>query len=62
MSENRFIEWKGGACPVDPGEMVEIQFADGYVPGPKIAANLIWGKIRHCNNIVAYRVIERRIK
>lgn len=58
--ENKWIEWKGGKCPVPPETIVEVKFDDGYVASGDFAEVWDWRAPIVDMTIVAYRVVERK--
>jgi len=56
-SQNDWIKWEGGECPVDKDLMVEFEFADGDL-GVDYAFELSWAHKWDDGNIVAYRVVN----
>ena len=50
-----WIEWKGGECPVDVGDLIDVKFSDGdTLFGVNNGWN--WGKNPYGCNIIAYRL------
>lgn len=66
MSNNNWIEWKGGECPVPKGTLVDVQDGDGTVwkgvkacpvDGYSYAGAMFWEhRCMKMNAIVAYRL------
>lgn len=63
MTENPWIEWKGGECPVEPGSSVLIKTRDDYETTSPIRADS-WRWHNDPDNhggrfdIIAYRVVS----
>ena len=57
MSNDGWIEWSGGVCPVPPDTLVEVKFRDGKGASQCEAAGIVWGHGGLGGDIVAYRVI-----
>lgn len=57
-----WIEWKGGACPVRKGEMVQLRSRNGTVYGPLFAQYLVWANCGGPLDIVAYRICKEASK
>lgn len=56
MSENAWIEWSGGECPVSFGAQVEVQLRSGDTDCRQ-ARDLMWGRdLPRCDHIIAYRL------
>jgi len=55
--DDGWIEWGGGECPVNGGDIVNVKWEDGSVTHCAEACYLCWD---HTGNgdIIAYRVIE----
>lgn len=60
MEEQPWIEWPGGACPVDPLTNVLVVFGDGYATGIVVAEAFHWGREAGINPIVKYRLATQR--
>lgn len=73
MSENPWIEWSGGECPVDHDALVEVRFRDGNPLGTGLPEKAgYWdsrdsklsnwihskGRLGSGNDIIAYRVVS----
>lgn len=64
MTENPWIEWAGGECPVEPGVAVEILYRwereppENYVEGVLPASEVDWAYDEHEDvfDVVAYRI------
>ena len=57
-----FTKWEGGECPVSPETMVEyIMRRVTRVNGPDIARDLKWKHLGLEFDIIAYRVIEKKV-
>lgn len=68
-SEGDWIEWKGGECPVDPGTLVEPQYAADADPAkgtridwPVPAARLAWNHDGEDDDIIAYRIVRTALQ
>ena len=64
-TENEWIEWRGGICPVDLESMIMVRLRDGWVSnGPAMACYHRWDHGRtpesplRSNDIIAYRVVQ----
>ena len=58
-NNNGWIEWHGGDCPVDGGQMVEIKPNNLCDKLKNIAGNFYWGRRNGFPyEIIAYRVIK----
>jgi hypothetical protein len=55
---NDWIEWKGGACPVDLGERVEATLRDGWSGGSTNAGLCRWNHDGTSGDIIAYRLAQ----
>lgn len=56
-SNDGWIEWHGGECPVDHDACVEVKLKDGY--GTMFRANrLIWHHRGTVSDIIAYRIVK----
>ncbi|RBO13336.1 hypothetical protein [Pantoea sp. 3_1284] len=55
-----WIEWKGGECPVIPGNRVDLKLRGGVITSDYPAECAQWSHHKYNNNtdIIAYRVIE----
>lgn len=49
--------WQGGACPVEPEQMVRV-VQRGYEVGTYIARHVRWGNAWRSDDIVAYQIVE----
>lgn len=56
-TEDGWIAWNGGPCPVSRDTRVEVKFADGNTQ-PALAVRWIWTHSGELDDIVAYRVLE----
>jgi hypothetical protein len=60
-SDNEWVAWRGGDCPVDPETIVEVRNRQGAIYGPKRAKRVDW---KHRDPVierldtVAYRVVR----
>ena len=50
-----WIEWGGGECPVDDGDLIDVKFSDGDTLFG-VNNGWDWGKNAGCCNIIAYRL------
>lgn len=58
-SEEGWIEWNGGECPVAPDAHGALKFRDGYVGQPEIwVGGYDWRHSGHPGDIIAYRVVK----
>lgn len=55
-NDGGWIEWNGGACPVDAETMVEVESVCGEVQ-TALAVRYEWGHFNADGNIIRYRVI-----
>jgi hypothetical protein len=56
MSENKFIEWKGGACPVDTHDRVEVKRRNGMkIKG--FGKSFYWNHAGWPGDVLAYRIL-----
>jgi hypothetical protein len=54
-----WIEWKGGDCPVDKGEVVDLEFRGGkLVKNRRNPGGHRWEHYDNCGDIIAYRVVK----
>lgn len=53
--DDGWIEWKGGACPVDVGSVVDVRQSNGLTYKAR-AANFHWNLITGSSCVVAYRL------
>jgi hypothetical protein len=68
MTQEDWIEWNGGECPVEPDACVDIRFRDGIVTQRTCAGswdddNPAWSNWQHDqgtsdDDIIAYRVVK----
>lgn len=56
-SEDGWIEWNGGECPVNLDAMVKVQFRDGDMDYSD-ARKLYWRHHASAGDIIAYRVVK----
>lgn len=42
MTDDGWIEWEGGKCPVAEDAIVDVKFGDGEVDGPSTAGGWDW--------------------
>ncbi len=57
---DRWIEWRGGSCPLAPGTQFEAQHRGGHVTKNRVAyANDRWEHLGTECDIVAYRVMQK---
>lgn len=68
MSDNDWIEWSGGDCPVKKGTLLDVRYRDGYIEYKIPSLIPIHGTMRKATNwfhhetdgdIVAYKIIEQ---
>jgi hypothetical protein len=57
-SQDGWIPWHGGECPVDPGVEVDIRLRNGEVHNGSPAGGWNWAHIDDASDIIAYRVVE----
>lgn len=58
-TDEGWIEWKGGECPVPIGTFMDIRLRDGSVFQRQVVTNeLRWSSIESSADIVAYKVVE----
>lgn len=55
-SDDGWIEWKGGACPVASGVLVDYTCCDGFTMESYPAQLLSWSHVQNGSDIVAYRL------
>jgi hypothetical protein len=69
QSENEWIEWAGGECPVPADTRVCVRFRDGETQGPVMACAYAdpelsnWAHVDSdplADDIIAYRVVPAR--
>lgn len=59
----KWIEWKGGECPVEGSVMVEVKYRDGKnnvpyrMPNKELAGKYHWYDTGVCTDIIAYRAV-----
>jgi len=58
MTDNPWIEWKGGECPIDRDTRVSYRLRDETVCIPDRAGRLDWLHDGVWNDIIAYRVVQ----
>jgi len=51
-----WIEWNGGACPVDSNKVVKVEYKVGLVD-EGVAGKFKWNCLGELSDIVAYRVL-----
>lgn len=57
MNTEKWIEWNGGKCPVQPSKSVEVKFRNGEICSDK-TSSWRWSHIDSAYDIVAYRLIK----
>lgn len=55
--EKEWIEWKGGDCPVDDEQRVEVKLRNGSLR-EEHAHYFIWDHWESSGDIIAYRIIK----
>lgn len=56
---NDWIEWKGGICPIDGNEFIQVQYRGGKKSDPAcFADNFYWHHTGKDLDIIAYRITE----
>jgi hypothetical protein len=62
LIDDSWIEWAGGACPLQLGQRFDIRYRDGIensrpriVEGPWLL-DAVWGHVGVVGDIIAYRV------
>ena len=62
QEKDGWIEWGGGACPVIPGNRVDLKLRGGVITNYYPAECAQWSHHKYNNNsdIIAYRVIEQQ--
>jgi hypothetical protein len=58
VSNDEWIEWNGGDCPVKAATVVEYKRRDGVRASPRSAIELDWGHFDLGNDIIAYRLVR----
>lgn len=58
MTNNKWIEWRGGECPVPGDTLVDVCFCSGNVSRSTRAAIHHWDQIGSLVDVVAYRVVQ----
>lgn len=58
-SDNEWIEWAGGECPVpDDRAEVEVKFRDGQVHRDNCPSDWTWADRGQSLDIIAYRIVK----
>lgn len=57
-TDDGWIPWNGGNCPVDMTAKVKVRLRSGTLTGPTSAYDLYWKHINNLEDIVSYCVIE----
>ena len=58
-TDEGWIEWKGGECPVPIGTFMDIRLRDGSGFQRQVVTNeLRWSSIESSADIIAYKVVE----
>lgn len=52
--KNGWRKWRGGECPVTPGQDVEVKFRDGTASIPTPAGELDWAHYGEGTDIIRY--------
>ena len=58
MTNNKWIEWRGGECPVPGDTLVNVRLRSGNVSRSTRAAIHHWDQIGSLVDVVAYRVVQ----
>jgi hypothetical protein len=61
-SDDVWIQWNGGDCPVLPDTAVEIRFRDGFTHRSNAAGHWKWIHCGGASDIDAYRVIKTQVE
>jgi hypothetical protein len=57
-TEDDWIDWAGGECPVGAGTICEIMFGDGCTVELSELKNARWGRTGAAGDIIKYRITE----
>ncbi len=57
-SDDGWLEWGGGECPVPDNTRVQVEFLDGYAPVVAEPQYLRWQTLGVAGDIVAYRIVH----
>lgn len=58
MTENNWITWHGGECPVPVGAIGDVKFEDGQIVRGYDLASVFWKHNGFSSDIIAYRLDE----
>jgi len=61
MSNDDWIEWHGGECPVDRNVRADIRLSNGDTETGVLARSFFWGRAYLGSDIIAYRLHEPTI-
>ena len=58
QSDDGWIPWAGGECPVDPGTCLDVEYRDGEKVYNVPAGDCDWANMESDYDIIAYRVVK----
>lgn len=52
-----WIEWRGGECPLNAGDLVDVKWLDGSVSFTRTVGDVEWSGLGKSRSITAYRIV-----
>lgn len=58
VTDDGWITWNGGECPVSGDTKVKVMFRDGDHGGEVVAGSVDWAHYGSDGDVIAYRVVK----